>query len=267
MLSADERMEIYFDVLGKLAPEAAAHLAPSQPGQPGTNDTTLYALLDRLGPLPDFSAVLGVCDDGLPLLFDLADGSPGSVLVIGDEGSGKVGLLRAILASASCLNPPDQVVFHVITPDPGAFEGLLRFPNCQAVLSAYERDASKLVIELSALAEQRRIGRSQGCTELLAIHDLPEFVQHNDYEINAYLRWLVSSGPDVSIWTLASIKTSQSWRIDGDFTDAFGTKLAGSNASNQLDSGYSIPRAPLQLPGVFTVKLGDEWVRFWVPQS
>lgn len=266
MLSADERMEIFFDVLERLAPEAAAHLSPSLAGEPAPNDTTLYTLLDRLSPLPAFTSVLGVCDDGMPLLFDLADGSPGSVLVLGDEGSGKVQLLHAILASASCLNPADRVVFHVITPNPGAFESLLRFPNCQAVLSAYERDASELVFDLAALAEQRRTGRGKGGVELLAIHDLPAFVQHNDYEVNAYLRWLVSSGPDASIWTIASLKTPQSWRIDEDFLEAFGTKLTGCTASAQLGSGYPDLPAPIQLPGVFAVRLGDEWVRFWVPQ-
>ena len=267
MLSSSERMGIFFDVLERLAPEAAKHFPFVQTGQPETNDTTLYTLLNRLGALPGFSAVLGVCEDGLPLLIDLADPSPGSILVIGDENSGKVQLLHAILASASILNPVERLVFHVITPDPGAFESLLSFPNCQAVLSAYERDASELVFQLSALAEQRRTGRNQDGVELLVIHDLPEFVQHNDYEANAYLRWLVSSGPDAMVWTLASVRTSQTWRIGDEFLDTFGTQLVGLTSSVQLNSGYPISSRPLQLPGVFTAQLADEMVRFWVPQS
>jgi hypothetical protein len=211
--------------------------------------------------------LLGVCEDGLPLLIDLTDPSPGSFLIVGDERSGKAHLLQAILASACYLNPPERVAVSVITPHPGLFEGLESIQNCRAVLSAYDRNASEYVIELSALAEQRRYGRHQGQVEILALHDMPEFVQYNDYEVNSYLKWLVEHGPSSSIWTIASIKASQLWRIRDGFYEAFGSQLTGRSSSTQITSGQDTAYDRPQSPGVFSTQVGDEWIRFWVPQD
>jgi len=75
--------------------------------------------MERLGPVPPYSALIGMCEDGLPFLFDLDDPSAGSILMIGDENSGKTRLMQTILLSASALNPPERRMFSVITSNPG----------------------------------------------------------------------------------------------------------------------------------------------------
>lgn len=265
MLTTQERLEIFLDVLERVAPEMRGRALNDLPTPTVETGYALSELMDRLGPLPPCSALMGVCEDGLPFLLDLADPSPGSILVIADEGSGKTSLLRAILTSASALNRPEQVSFTLLTPIPGEFETLSDLDNCRAVLSAYDRTASELIVELSELTEQRKNMRNQGTVEILAIDDLAALVQNNDYEVNTRLRWLIAYGPQAAIWPIATIKTGQLWRIRDGIYEAFGTTFVGRTSSSQLPSGLGSTTMRLEIPGVFTAPLGDEWIRFWIP--
>jgi hypothetical protein len=230
------------------------------------NKASLQELLERIGPLPPCSALIGVCEDGLPFLLDLADPSPGSILAVADEHSGKTSLLRGILASASALNPPEKVSFTVLTPNPGEYDVLEGLESNCGVFSAYDRAASELVVELAEVAGQRINGRGRGLIEVLVIDDLAAFVQNNDYEVNCYLKWLIAHGPRGAVWPIAAIKTSQLWRIRDGIYEAFGTFFIGRTSSYQLPSEANPAPVRLDIPGVFTAQIGEEWMRFWIPE-
>jgi len=266
MLNSQERMEVFLDVLERVAPGMRGRALNDSPRHILESKVTLQELLDRIEPLPPCSALIGVCEDGLPFLLDLADPTPGSILVIADEHSGKTSLLQAILASASALNPPEQVSFTVLAPNPGEYEVLHGLENNWGVLSAFDRAASELVVELAELAGQRISGRGRGPIEVLAIDDLAAFVQNNDYEVNCYLKWLIAHGPRGAVWPIAAIKTSQLWRIRDGIYEAFGTIFAGRTSSYQLPSEINPAPACLEIPGVFTAQIGEEWMRFWIPK-
>lgn len=265
MLTTQERLEIFLDVLERVAPGMRERALNDLPTQTIETGYALSELLHRLGPLPPCSALMGVCEDGLPFLLDLEDPTPGSILVVADDGSGKTALLRSILASTSVLNRSEEVAFTIVTPNPGKYENLEDLDNCRTVLSTFERDASELVVELADLAEQRKNMRNQGTVEVLAIDDLAAFVQNNDYEVNTRLRWLIAQGPQAAIWPIATVKTGQLWRIQDGIYEAFGTTFVGRTSSSQLPSGLGLTTMRQEVPGVFTVPMGDEWIRFWIP--
>jgi hypothetical protein len=226
---------------------------------------SIHDLLERLGPLPPGSAMIGVCEDGLPYLLDLADPSPGSILVVADERCGKTSLLQAVLASASALNPPEKVSFTVLAPNPGEYDMLLGLDSCVGVISAFDRAASELVVELAELADQRINGGAQGPIEILAIDDLAAFMQNNDYEVNVYLNWLIANGPRGAVWPVSAINTGQLWRIRDGILDSFGTIFTGRTSSYQLpDNTIAVPDY-MEIPGVFNAWIGDQWMRFWIP--
>ena len=266
MLSTQERLEVFLEVLERLAPEMRARAMNNLPTPVRDTKLSLSGLLDRLSPLPPYSALIGMCEDGLPFLLDLSDTSPGSILIIADEHSGKTRLLQTILASACTLTPPERVACTVITPNPGEFEGLEGMENCRAVLSAYDRAASGLVVELAELADQRIYGRNTGSVEILAIDDLAAFVQTNDHEVNCYLKWLIAHGSQGAVWPISAIKTNQLWRIREGIYEAFGTCFIGRVSSSQLPSGLGTPPPQLEIPGVFSTLMEDEWIHFWVPE-
>lgn len=227
---------------------------------------SLHDLLNRLGPLPPYSAMIGVCEDGLPYLLDLADPSPGSILAVADEYCGKTRLLQAILASASALNAAEQVSFTVLAPNPGEYEMLHGLDSCSGVISAFDRAASEVVVELAELADQRINGRGHGPIEILAIDDLAAFMQNNDYEVNCYLNWLIANGPHGAVWPISAINTGQLWRIRDGLLEAYGTIFVGRTSSYQLTDGALTVPDYLEIPGVFNAWMGEEWMRFWVPE-
>ncbi|MFN3763010.1 MAG: DNA translocase FtsK, partial [Anaerolineae bacterium] len=66
----------------------------------------LRPLLEGLHNVPPVTAVLGIADDGVPLLIRLPSPDVAHILVAGTTGSGKTALLRAIILSLAYFNGP-----------------------------------------------------------------------------------------------------------------------------------------------------------------
>ena len=54
----------------------------------------LAQTLSKFGKLPNSALFLGIAFDGLPILLNLSDPTPGPILVAGDQASGKRALLQ-----------------------------------------------------------------------------------------------------------------------------------------------------------------------------
>ena len=236
-------------------------------GFPPPMPLTLDEVLDAFGPFPPFSLVFGICEDGLPLMLNLKDPTAGSLLIQGADRCGKSQLLETILGSAAVLNPPDRVNFCVITPHPDEMAGLLNYPHCQVLAAPYERQASEIILELSALAEQRRFGRERGPAFILAIDDFGALTGDRlDYEVFLHLKWLISKGPGSEIWTIATLPDRSLSPLDPQLSSLFQTQI----------SNYSVPNTAIDLlhsenitqslipnwkPG-FTVRINRQIIRF-----
>jgi hypothetical protein len=286
MLTKNERLQIGWEILEKLVP-----LAPSRGRDPfsggyqaeeldypiGENTTSapgvfnslpsIQGIINQLKPLPPYNALLGVCEDGLPFMFDLSDPTPGSLLITGEAGSGKSRLLRGILASASTMNRPDQVSFNLICQDFGLFSDVTRTSHCTNRVSTYDRFSSELVIDLAKIAEQRKSGRQRGPIIILAIDDLATLLSYNEFELFSHLKWLVKYGPESGIWPIATLKAGRLNKYGKRLLDEFGTHLVGmpqpmsfpNNASGRLlGSGSS---------GQFETYVNGQVVRFWTASA
>lgn len=184
---------------------------------------------------------------------------------MGDEFSGKSELLKTILASASALNPPERVAIDLITPNTGDFESLCHLPHTEVAISTYDRASSERIIELAAVAEQRKSGRERGPVILLAIDDLYSLVSYNEYELTSHLRWLLKYGPRLSVWPIATLDARFLKQVDRKILAEFGTRFIGHSDGYQLpeftNNGNHLP-----LPaGSFSAVIGSEKVNFRVP--
>jgi len=215
-------------------------------------------------PLPPFSTVLGVCDDGLPLLLDLNDPNPGAILISGQQHLGITRLLRSIILSACTLNTPDQLYFYLITPNPGINRDIGNLDHCYGVYSSYDKSACELVIDLASLVEQRKSGRHLGTKCILAVDNLYEMIKHQDFEVINHLRWLFRFGANNGIWVISTLESERSNLIDdGLLNDQKTHIIAGSEAflipelSHQNQSSQDIQG--------YRTLIGREWVDFWLP--
>ena len=282
MLTKNERLQIGWEILEKLVPLAPhRERGPFSGGYPAealdnpveTSLTpppgifgslpSIREIINQLRPLPPYNALLGVCEDGLPFLFDLSDPSSGSILITGDTGTGKSRLLRGILASASTMNRADQVAFNLICQDFALFSDICRSSHCINSVSTYDRASSELVIDLAKIAEQRKSGRQRGPIIILAIDDLATLLSYNEFELFSHLKWLVKHGPDSGIWPLATLKTGRLNKYGKRLLNEFGTNLVGSHQPMALPSstGGALPGSGNTRQ--FETYVNGQTVRFW----
>ncbi len=89
----------------------------------------LLPLLQGMHNVPPVTAILGIADDGVPLLIRLPSPDVAHVLVAGTTGSGKTTLLRAMILSLAYFNHPSTLTFLLIDPKGRAFADLGGLPH------------------------------------------------------------------------------------------------------------------------------------------
>ncbi len=126
--------------------------------RPGT--VYLLPLCKAIKKVPPFSAILGVDDDGLPLMIHLPSPDVAHILVAGATGSGKTALLRSIILSLAMFQPPRTLQMALIDPKGRGFAPFAALPHLlQPIVS--DADASialleRLVSEMERRDKQRR---------------------------------------------------------------------------------------------------------------
>jgi len=218
-----------------------------------------------LGPLPRYSSIIGVCEDGLPLLFDLSNPTVGCILIYGGVQTTKNQLLKSILHSASLLNTPREVNYYVVSPDPGRFAELVDYDHCSGVFSSYERSARELIIELATIAEQRKSGRHTGAVIILAIDDLYTFLKNREFEVDIHLKWLLKHGPNNGVWCIGTLQPEYLSKLNSDHLSSFKTRLIANSYPLALNSGNKQSYPGIQ-SDTFTAQIGDQSIHFWIPE-
>jgi len=227
---------------------------------------TLTQLMDDFGPFPIQSAIFGLCEDNLPILLDLTDPISGSVMILAAPDGGKTNLLKSILWSLIEINSPKEVSFILISPDLDKMGSLRQQPHCVKSCSPYLRESSELIIQLSAIAEQRRSGRQRGPAMVLAIDDLAYFASDNlDGDVIIYLKQLIKAGPKSQIFTIATVNPGDMAVIHPTIASAFKTRILGNKMGlHPLSKEFAPSSAKLPV-NHFGLKLRNEFVRFSVP--
>ena len=215
------------DVRSKLFPNyGESSLTEVQIQQKRATTPSLHTILADYGAFPQYSLVIGLSKDGLPFMLDLDNPKSGSILAVGEHGSGKTQLLKVISTSACLLNNPQDVSLHVISKKANEYTSLFNFPHCQAFLDPYDRAAGEMVIELASIAEQRRTGRELGSMMMLIIDDFSSISRMlSDYSVYLNLKTLVSRGPKSGIWPIISINPNDVHEDIGHLLRTFGTYI------------------------------------------
>lgn len=187
---------------------------------------SFYSVFDTYSPFPKNSLVIGICSDGFPFMLGLENPNSGSILIVGANSLEKSQIIKTISLSASLINRPEEVSLCVITNKPHQYSELSKFPNCQAIISPYERSAGELVIELASIVEQRRSGRERGEKLLFVVDDFQSLsTVLNDYSVYLNLKTIVANGPKSGVWPLISIEPGDVHHSKGQLLRSFGTYI------------------------------------------
>ena len=227
--------------------------------------------MEKLVNLPAQTAILGVCDDRLPVLIDLADPAPGALLVASDDEALRTRLLRTLLQTAAALNSPRSVQFLILSTRPAEWqtwlEGLDAARHCLGIDSLLDGNPDRWLLKLSGWADQRRTGSSSGPAVILVVDDLTA-VPRMEYDARVNFDWLVKEGPGVRIWPVGALAVEETPDL-ARWVRLFKTRILGPAADpalyRQLAAIEEPERASLVGESQFAVRIDENWLKFRVP--
>lgn len=226
----------------------------------------LLPLCSRLATAPTFTAVLGVEEDGTPLLVRLTAPDVAHILIVGTTGSGKTALARTLLTSLAMHNRQTQVQLILIDPKSRGFGPLAHLPH---VLGGVVADTNAAVERLRWVVEEmERRDREQVNRPLLvvAVDELADLLQTGGAVAEAMLTRLSQRGREAGIHLVACTQKPTAALIGGAIKANFPIRLVGTVASRDearyatgmVDSGAE----KLEGKGDFMLISKGEAVRF-----
>ncbi len=189
----------------------------------------LFPLSARIPParIPFGTAVLGLADDGAPLLIRLPSPEVAHVLVAGTTGSGKTALLQTIIMSLALLNHRRQLQFVLIDPKGRAFEPMAGLPHLLRPIVAQPDQAAQALNDLVNLMEQRDRSRVTDPRVIVAIDELADLVQTGGPAILESLARLVQRGREAGIHVIGATQKPSSAVIGPLVKANFPVRLVG----------------------------------------
>jgi hypothetical protein len=227
---------------------------------------TLESVLKDTAPLPRLTALIGACEDGLPVMMDLSNPRAGSILITADACSGKTGLLGSILRSACTTSPARSLRIGLITPNPEQMGAVMDLPHIYRGRSGDDLSEEQLIAQLADIMHRRQGGLPEEPAILLAIDDLPGLLNVIEPESAALLEELIQKGAASQVRVIATAESAQLAGIESTAA-GFGAWLVGKTDLDRDGVNLAqIPAAASTLkPGFqFCVRFGDDWVTFWV---
>jgi len=165
-------------------------------------------LEDDDGGVPPVTAVLGLAEDGAPLLIRLPSPDVAHVLVAGTTGSGKTALLQTMILSLAMVNRPRQLVLVLIDPKGHAF-GL--FEGLPHLARPVVREAGETIEALHSLVRlMERQGTGGGSSVggrpgvVVVIDELADLLMVGGKPVQVALTRLTQRGREAGIHVIAA---------------------------------------------------------------
>lgn len=226
----------------------------------------LLPLCDGLANVPALSAVLGLEQDGTPLLLRLPAPNVAHVLVVGTTGSGKTALARALLVSLAMYNRQSQVQLVLIDPKGRGFGPLARLPHTLGgVASSPEAAADRLRWLVEEMERRDREGINRPAL-VVGVDELADLLMTGGAAVEALLTRLSQRGREAGIHLVACTQKPTAEVLGGAMKANFPVRLVGAVASrDEARYASGIPDSgaeKLEGKGDFLLIAKGESVRF-----
>ena len=193
----------------------------------------LLPLCQRLvasGPdsIPPHTAVLGLDQEGVPLLVRLPSPNVAHVLIAGTTGSGKTALARTIVTSLALNNSQRSLQLVLIDPKGRGFLPFEGLPHLLVPVVTRVDEALPLLLRLVSEMERRDAeGRSEPRL-VVALDELADLVQVGGREVEAALTRLTQRGREAGIHLVACTQKPTAAVIGGLVKSNFPVRIVGS---------------------------------------
>jgi S-DNA-T family DNA segregation ATPase FtsK/SpoIIIE len=188
-------------------------------------------LVASQGRIPPVSAVLGLDDEGRPLLLRLTSPNVAHVLVAGTTGSGKTALARTVIASLALLNPQKHLQMLLIDPKGRGFMPLSRLPHLvQPIVTRADGALPTLAQMVDEMERRDREARSEPRL-VVVVDELADLMQVGGKEMELILTRLTQRGREAGIHLVACTQKPAAAVIGGLIKSNFPVRLVGSVTS------------------------------------
>lgn len=226
----------------------------------------LLPLCDGLEMAPSLTAVLGLEQDGTPLLLRLPAPNVAHVLVVGTTGSGKTALVRSLLVSLAMYNRQSQIQLILIDPKGRGFGPLRRLPHTLGGIASTPAEALDRLRWLVEEMERRdRAGENRPAL-VVGIDELADLLMTGGAPVEALLTRLSQRGREAGIHLVACTQKPTAEVLGGAMKANFPVRLVGAVASRdeaRYASGITDSGAEkLEGKGDFLLIAKGESVRF-----
>ncbi len=196
-----------------------------------TEPVRLLYLCGRLAFVPPMTGILGVEENGTPLLLRLTAPDVSHVLVAGTTGSGKTALARTLLTSLTMYNRQGNIQLILIDPKGRGFGPLACLPHVLGGIARTLDAALKRLHWLVREMERRDREKVSRPVLVLAVDELADLLQVGGKKVEAMLTRLAQRGREAGIHIVACTQKPTAKFIGGGMTANFPVRLVGSVAS------------------------------------
>jgi S-DNA-T family DNA segregation ATPase FtsK/SpoIIIE len=181
--------------------------------------------------VPPVTAILGMDQEGVPLLVRLPSPNVAHLLIAGTTGSGKTALARTIITSLAMHN--NQRALQLVLVDPKG-RGFLPFAGLPHLLVPVVTRVDEALPVLRRLVEEMERRDGEGRSEprlVVALDELADLVQVGGREMEQALTRLTQRGREAGIHLVACTQKPTAAVIGGLVKSNFPVRLVGSVAS------------------------------------
>lgn len=164
-------------------------------------------------PIPAVTSILGLGEDGTPLLIRLPSPDVAHVLVAGTTGSGKTVLLQAMALSLALTNRPprpgqapiaQECAFVMIDPKHRAFRQMADLPHLARPIIHTIEDSVEALNSLARLMERRDVKGERHPTIVVMIDELADLLMIGGKPVQSAITRLTQRGRDCGIHIVAA---------------------------------------------------------------
>lgn len=235
---------------------------------PRSNPTPvrLLPLCRQLRAIPPHAAVLGVDEEGYPLLLRITAPDVAHTLIAGTTGSGKTALARTVLVSLMLHNAVEELRIILIDPKRRGFAPMTHLPHVLGPVLDSSEAAIRRLHQIVQEMEARDRAAMSAPVWVVAVDELADLIQTGGRAVEAMLTRLAQRGRQAGIHLLACTQKPTAQYIGGGMTANFPVRLVGTTASKDearyatgiADSGAE----KLEGKGDFLLVMRGETTRF-----
>ncbi len=193
----------------------------------------LLPLARRIQKLPPATAILGMDEEGAPLLLRLTAPDVAHVLIAGTTGSGKTALARTLLASLAMHNRQSDVQLVLIDPKGRGFGPLAQLPHVLGSVVDSVDEAVEALTWIVSEMERRDKMRIRRPALVVAVDELADLLQVGGKPVEQLLTRIAQRGREPGVHLVACTQKPTAALIGGAMKANFPVRLVG--AVNSVD--------------------------------